>query len=30
MQKINYQKMLDDVIEKNKKDGIKPTLFLHA
>ena len=28
--KINYQKMLDDVIEKNKKLNIKPTLLLHA
>lgn len=30
MQKINYQKMLDEVIEKNQKNGIKPTLLLHA
>ncbi len=30
MQKINYQKMLDDIIEKNVKDGIKPTLLIHA
>lgn len=28
--KINYQKMLDDEIEKNKKANIKPTLLLHA
>lgn len=28
--KINYQKMLDEVIEKNKKQNIKPTLLLHA
>lgn len=28
--KINYQKMLDDVIEQIKKNGTKPTLLLHA
>ncbi len=28
--KINYQKMLDEIIEKNKKQNIKPTLLLHA
>ncbi len=28
--KINYQKMLDDEIEKNQKANIKPTLLLHA
>lgn len=30
MNKINYQRELDKIIEKNKKDGIKPTLLLHA
>lgn len=28
--KINYQKMLDELIEKNKKQNIKPSLLLHA
>ncbi len=28
--KINYQKMLDEKIEENKKLGIKPTLLLHS
>ena len=30
MNKINYQKILDQEIEKNKKDGRIPTLLLHS
>lgn len=30
MQKINYQKLLDKIIEENKKAEITPTLLLHA
>lgn len=30
MNKINYQKELDKIIEKNKANGNKPTLLLHA
>ena len=30
MNKINYQRELEKIIEKNKKAGIKPTLLLHV
>lgn len=28
--KINYQKLLDDKIKKNEKEGVRPSLLLHA
>lgn len=30
MNKINYQKLLDEKIKENERDGIRPTLLLHA
>lgn len=30
MNKINYQKLLDEKIKENEKDGIRPSLLLHA
>lgn len=30
MQKINYQKELEKIIDKNQQDGVVPTLLLHA
>lgn len=28
--KINYQKKLDEIIEKNQKEGVVPTLLVHS